>query len=477
MRHSERCKARLRARHAGRIGAYHPHRFLITFDPSIPFVGADRRRNIKYFHFFAHEYLHFWHNLSTVSGFKLFAFTQHLLAVFSRTLNPSMDGTARGSAVLEPEEIHRSSELIALITDLEGQGWPDESTDPDDDLSFIVTRVMVDHDQDAPLATQRVPNPSAILSVETHRTGEHPLSRELRLGAYAIEEGIAMLVEQSVARFIEDAQCPPVSEFPYRVLERTVEHIVGAPQLDFVAAALGTLALLSTHPGPTLVVLAQQYKNNLTRGMSSDTALEAVIKDTSVVRERDINRCREGAAELVRMQTGRGLSEGAVEYFQEQLDTAMEVRLQDPLIDVRAAFQTENPRRSFIHLMDRFPPCNILQETEGPEDKVMRDRIFGERFTTARGFETSECTRTLHAQQDFLQAHIDAESGEFLASSDARSRCPYFTACDLPLRVANADVCATQPWLSYQQPEQTCWYGVAVAASLGPVQIRKSAKD
>jgi hypothetical protein len=90
------------------------------------------------------------------------------------------------------------------------------------------------------------------------------------------------------------------------------------------------------------------------------------------------------------------------------------------------------------------------------------------------GYTSSIYTRVFQAQQTYLQAHIDNESGEFLPSWKAKATmCPEYTACDLDLRQRAPAQCATTPWRAYSPSEKfLCRYGIAVSASLGPVKIR-----
>ena len=54
-------------------GAYQPNHFLISLDAATPFVSGpddDPKNDNAHLHVFIHEYWHYWHNISTVSGFK-----------------------------------------------------------------------------------------------------------------------------------------------------------------------------------------------------------------------------------------------------------------------------------------------------------------------------------------------------------------------------------------------------------------------
>ena len=155
----------------------------------------------------------------------------------------------------------------------------------------------------------------------------------------------------------------------------------------------------------------------------------------------------------------------------------MPQRLDDPLFDLRVAFPRALPE-GLQQLNRDYPSCDLLQEATGEEEQILRDQLY--RFdpapSDAQGHYPQDYLRSFQAQIDYLEAHIfqTVSSGaEFRRSDDVSSRCPFFTACDLPTRKDHPLVCRETPWLSYQQAMTTasgCWYYTAVAATLGIVR-------
>ena len=107
---------------------YLPNHFIICLDSETPFLvfEADEtnRQDNKFLSIFVHEYWHYLHNITTVSGFKSFAFTQHLLYLFSETIQNNRNGTSNGNADLSGAEAADLAALIGSQLVMEGHAGP-----------------------------------------------------------------------------------------------------------------------------------------------------------------------------------------------------------------------------------------------------------------------------------------------------------------------------------------------------------------
>lgn len=455
-------------------GTYTPNHFLLTLDADTPFI-RDRDNptpDSRFFHIFIHEYWHYLQNISTVSGFKSFAFTQHLLAPFSKTLLANADGTSAGSNALTVQERQNVRSLLDLHNDLDGDAAPTAALSNDWDVDFRV--VGIGHSSSTrSYAAQTAPNPTIVLDVECVWSNGSRTTEKMLLGACAIDESVAFIVEEQVRQSTGAAfEPPPV--FPYRVAEKTLEFLLGRDPPPFITAALGTLALQTTHPGPGFVQLANALRAELQAGKDYDRAIDAVqrvhrqsvLPIISVILDCDLPN-------LEQIHQGRGLMAGALAHVGGTMRRALRRRLDHPLFDLQTVFSAGS-RPAFAELQRAFPSCDVLQERLARPGVSPRDVIysFDESGPDAAGNVPSDYTRSLQAQQDFVFAHI-ARDGSIATSSQCQSKCPYFDACHLPLRAAKSSVCASTPWVAYRQPSGSCWYASAVAAMLGPVQIRK----
>jgi len=432
---------------------------------------SNRNPTVEYFHVFAHEYWHYWHNVSTIGGLKQFYVTQHLLAEFSGTLE-SGDGTSMGSAVLGTEQ--NVSELLHIQDNVEGEVSPELAWRFDLSLTFVVTDARIVHDSIS-LKGTAAPVDRAELMLQVQLADGSERSAQMLLGAAAIEESVAFLVEEHFRTRTVGAVAFASPQLPYLVLERTLEHIVGRPLACFTTISLGTLALLMTHPGPALVTMARDLRTLLETNEEA-TAMAMLIKATRDTRNAALGSFLTSIREIGEMHKDRAMIEGAYQYLLSQFELAVTLRLEDPVFDLRLVLDEKRPMSALIEFMKSFPPCDVLQERVGNVDDLQRDDLvrMSEDREDQFGFTSSIYTRVFQAQQTYLYAHVDKESGEFLESKFAKlTRCPEYTSCALPLRQQSSSPCSTAPWRSYRREHPSlCRYGVAVSASVGTVQVR-----
>lgn len=462
---------------------YTPHQFLITFPKEVPFVSTPTRNPTReWFHVFAHEFWHYWHNLSTFSGAKQFMVNQQLLALFSRTLGPTADGRSVGASVLGDDQYTVSS-LLAIDHNVEGDLAPQSSWITDGGITFEVVGAAIEPGR-IQYGDGDVPGDVARLHLEVVPANGNRERATMLLGTAAIEESIALLVEEHVAVMTPGAEFTTPPWFPYRLLEQTLLHLVGRGVPPPHAAGLGTLALLTTHPGPALLELGRRYRLCVEHAEARipvdvklsihDVALTGVIAATRDIWSKSLEAIEAELVGIVGMHKDRGLLEQAARYFLGQASTAFQARRQDPIFDVRAVF-VDRPIGAVLEFQREFASCDVLQQRDGDEMLLLRDDLvrISEEQRDEEGFTPSVYARTFQAQQSFLHAHIDRENGTFLATSEVRSCCPYFTSCGLPLRRSRSDACQSAPWEAFDRAAPSgCWYSLGVAGSLGPVKVR-----
>ena len=459
-------------------GAYQPNHFLISLDAATPFVSGpddDPKNDNAHLHVFIHEYWHYWHNISTVSGFKSFAFTQHLLAHFANTLLENADGTSKGGACLDAPAASDVATLLRLERDLDGDDAPEPDWAADFDLEFSITGIREEDGELTYQGGRKAPNPRTFIKVDVHWPDGTSAAGEMALGSFAIEESVAFLIEEQIRHEVAGTTYEAPPEFPYRVVERVYEYVVGAsaPSAHY-PAALGTLALLATHPGPALMTFTRMFKKAVVAGESEEAALKKVVAACLPTIQKTIDSVlASDLPELVEMHSGRGLLEGALNHMSGLYRSALERRRKEPLFDLDWVFPRAMAGGMQAH-QTTFPPCDVLQERNDQGD-FPRDALysFDPPPPDEVGHRPTDYTRSFQAQQEFLYAHVDFTSGAFIDSASADSRCPFFSACQLQFRADNPEICGERPWESYGGAGHGCWYSTAVAASLGPVQIKK----
>jgi hypothetical protein len=448
-----------RARWSKTFGAYLPNHFLISMSASTPyFREGEQDPDPKFAPIFAHEYVHYLQNLTTLAGFKSFSFTQNLVPLFSRTL--AKDGSSGGDSNLDTK-LKSDLETICTIQ-LEHEG--DSEVTPPGAGEFTID-TMDFHDSALLFRGQSAMLHSVTLRGTTTTKDGAVRQVSFELGAAAIEESLAYIFETQAAVAL-DVPPIPASEFPYRILERTVAHILGENPDLRISAILGTLALLAPHPAYALVTLTRVFLERRSQGLGSDAALEQIVTEqrTSL---HAINDTLKADLDSIRsIHVGRGLLEPAVAKLASIFESAFQLRTARPLFDVDVFFPRFNMLR-FVELLREIPPCDILQERPGSDDLLLRDLLLGFEDTSAN----ERVFRILQAQQHYYVTHLDL-SGEFSPSDKIESVCPFFTCCGVEIRRNSPEICRSSPWKTVQNT-QTCWYGSAVAGTLGLVRIKK----
>jgi hypothetical protein len=472
-----------RRRRSEVLGSYEPNQFIMFLDSDTPFLQENASgevcRDLRYFHTFFHEYWHYWQNISTVSGAKSFCLSQNLVVLFSETLTSETQGTSSGSSSLSPDDAQGVSGNLDVLFDLDGSETPGDYDDTCSNQDFRINSSF--EVKDVTLFRQgnsglvEAPLHSVLLNISIDGLAE---TQEFKLGSIAIEESVAFLVEQQVCSAIALSALVSPSKFPYRVVEEVFRYIVKEkPSTLFIPASLGTLALLLTHPGPALVQILERYRDLRGKGLGELEALEATIKLCKISIENTIEGLiNDDLPAIEAMHAGRGLLEGASKFIGKTCNDALKLRLKDPLFDLRRLWPTASQQVVEGHLQ-RFPSCDIVQLFGVEESPCGGLHSFLSDDVDEFNFTPSTYLRSLQAQQDFLFAHCDLDSAQFLPSSDVTSQCPFFDVCDLPHRKEKEGVCGSEPWRAYFGESEGCWYSTGVSSMLGPVRIRSRAND
>lgn len=456
-------------------GIYNPNHFLITIDASNRFIEPDNPNhpNMRYMHIFLHEYWHYLQNVTTFTGYKSFDFTQHILAIFSKTLMQKGNGTSAGSGVLGADDKEDTKSLLALQSYLDGEGAPSTVLLNNSQVDFtVVGTKRIDRDQT--LYGRAVPNPLLLIECDCIWPDGHITRESMQLGTWAIEESVAYIITKQVLTSNEIPSTDIVlPAFPYRVLEKLFDYLIGPrDQTLRIDAALGTLALLTTHPGSAIMQLVEGYKIELRRKSESE-ALNTLIRNhiestegiKDVILKREIPSMRE-------MHKGRGLSEGAINYITDTIVKGINHRMTSPLFDIDAVYPVKYDEIQSLQRM--YPPCDILQENLPHDGSFPRDTLYSFHPATPGTLGPSDYVRSLHAQQDFVFAHMRMD-GTFKESSQCEPHiCPYYYCCSREPRRNNPATCQNRPWMAYDLYSQSsCWYTNGVVATLGIVTIGK----
>jgi hypothetical protein len=246
---------------------------------------------------------------------------------------------------------------------------------------------------------------------------------------------------------------------------------------------LGTLALGFNRPGSALVKLLRAYQEARSQGLDAAAAMSSILQLTEDYRSACLAFIVERSVEeLLVMHAGRGLGESASQTVARVVRSLIGQRSVDPFFELGWLSAERVSVEAFSVLLRDLVPCDVLQQRQYSEEALQRlepdiDFMRDALYTFGAGEvdeDDSSGTMSLgahHAQLHMLFAHLP--NTEFVTSNTARAKCPFFTSCPHERRKIRPDVCRSQPWSAFSIGEESCWYGAAVAATLGTVVLRK----
>ena len=470
---------------AERLGSYQPNRFLVTLGDGTPFFNINDNGEVSsnqndYLAVYIHEYWHYLQNVTTIAGVAVFFLMQELAALFSRTLEESSSGeiNSKGSTGFEPADQESFDNVMAMFNAMQGTMKPARlRANPIKDWAI---QDMKKEEVELTWRGKRLIRHQLVLKFTiNYSNGATDTSAQLQVGAGSIQESIAYLVERHLGSKDSSLKIETSPPFPYTVLEKIIEHVVGSNNdpLDIIAS-IGTLSLMSNNPAAALYDFVVDYGTYRRSGTGPFASLNRILQRSLPSIHESFNTVLAGDLfSIETMHTGRGLVEKGAKYIVAVIRKAMQRRLEHPLFDLD--FSTKNTPKQVIKsinkLLSHFPPCDVLQEMSGKLHDVMRDFLgTSHPIPMQNDFQISDGIRALQSQQHFMLRHLRTKG--FVPTNVAvgsDSRCPYYTVCNLHLRQNSASICDSAPWKHWRKADgPACWYTTGVAGTAGLVTIK-----
>ncbi len=450
------------------VASYLPESMLIKLNPELaPLWSIDKPEGFDQAvssGIFFHEYLHYLHNISTLSGIVVFINTIELWRMFRHTFDKG--GFSVGSALMDAEWQEKLRMLSSYLIGARKKHNPDLKhiiSPVDIKITSLTTEVEVAN-QSGELLTVLV------CDAEVSDQGGNAELCVVRIGTLELLESIAWLLENRMVKAINpmaEMELPPI--FPYRVVEAAARCAV--PDLDDDGIIACILAALQSSDAPEalekLFVIAAEA---LRCGQNPSDVIREKVKDAL---NQSQSKLDEAFSRLDMEFANDGIFATAVRQIVAAARRAFELRRVDPFFELQIIQDARANKGSFEHIIQRFVPCAVLQMLAGHDEDIERDVLMS--FlppANEHGQDPENGLRVLHSVFDFLGRHRNLQS--FVSTRDARKvRCPFFTCCNLPLRAKDPAICRDSPWRSIDWPEwdqekRSCWYGTAVRITRPP---------
>jgi hypothetical protein len=421
------------------IAAYLPESMLIKLSSAVaPFddTGNLVKDPLPLAYFF-HEYVHFLHNISTVSGILVFINTLELWRCFRTTIDGT--GASSGSEGFDSTQKDHLRRLSAYLIAARASDDPKTNiTRPERiQITSLCSQPCITGLQGELLTTLVC---DAVLSDRTNSD-----SCIVRIGTHELLESAAWVLEKRMAEAIDPAiKLGSPHLFPYRVVEAAVEYTI--PKLDEETVLCCVLSALQSSDAPDaldqiLIIIKQ--------------AIQARQNPMDLLRQTTVNALQQSLprleAEFQKLEAefnGSGVLAVSIRRIIATAREAVKLRLVDPFFELKLIDDTKGRPDSFRDAISHIAPCAVLQGRVGPDDDIERDLLLSFYPSVKESeLDPEDGFRVLHSVFHFIGCHRTREG--FRDAETARhASCPFYTCCTLDLRKARPDICKNTPWLS-----------------------------
>lgn len=467
-------------------GTYLPESMLIKLNAGVPFFNElamecaepteegceeqiqETRKITAVDHgYLFHEYLHFLHNISTPSGLAALINQIELWRCFRLTVAPG--GFSQGSGCLDQATLQHVRVLSSYLNAMRVDGTCSK-------LKYVMTPARLDIVSVASQVDVAGPTETLLTKLvckaKVYDGDDNHEECTVEVKTQEIMECIAWRLEKQLVYGMDpDSPFDTPKVFPYRVVEALVRCMI--PDIDEETILYCAMASLQSTDAPaalyellTFVAAASkqtpEHRLEQLRAMASQAT-----EQSSVILETSFRNLENEFSSHNRMAS-------AIREVMSVSRDALESRLGDPVFELALLDDIISLPESFQSRIAEITPCSVLQERDGPEDRVGRDLLvsFREKGGPKAGSAES-ALRVLHCLFHFLRAHMRAGEG-FERTERISATCPFFTCCTLPLRTAEPDLCRKTPWRAVNgngpdAPASLCWYGAGVHLTRPPM--------
>jgi hypothetical protein len=446
---------------SGTAGLYATDLALIRLGRDESYWADENEPTLDRLAVFVHEYAHYLHNFSTITGVYGFLTSLRRFRLFANTVDEA--GRGRGSEVLKPLEQTEYQHTTRLRTHMAGSlAMPHDLRDASREALEIVDWEFHTHSVTLVSQTEELRGVRIrIKAGDPHAQVEG----KFELGAHVLSESVAWEMERVLfeSQQVDLSSLESVPTWPYKFARRFLEHATGQPVDSRLVCRVVLLALQCTDPGVAFVHLAGALKD---RGVRS---FDEVIDAARLQCVSELTRILPGVIELLRKE---------IEPFAERrpLHRAL-TRLVDSAIQLlalraeRTFFEIEVVQKesgqALVELIKTFPPCPIIHAVDGGE----------EIFYLSDAEPDPVNAKSLGVTQTALQfAALHYRPNEILATDSVPPRpCRFFGSCRAPQAASAPERCSAQPWTSFDPSlTEQCWFGqgVAVTRSYRPAEGR-----
>ena len=295
----------------------------------------------------------------------------------------------------------------------------------------------------------------------------------LPLGAYLIEEGLAYLLEMTIRHgslAFEEAWSLESGTplFPYLAYQTLCR--ARAPGISAIAALrVGLMALNTNRPGDALVRTLDAYAQLCRTDANDERVCEALRDRVEPELGEIISRIlRENLDHVPPLFADRGYVTEGIALVHQWFSQGLAARRNDIWFDIAWCSCDPLDAGLLLTMLRQSAPCDVIQGRVGDDAELGRDALITFRVPQdAATLRTLSGVRSLQAQLDYMLNHLKIPPGsgrdESWAAMSRTLPCANWR-CERPTQKRGASA----PWRLWNR-DPTCWYGAAVAGTMGIV--------
>lgn len=409
----------------------------------------------------AHEYIHYLHNVATVSG--LYVFLTGLWLMGTLAACADSEGHSRGDTYLTDEQKKMMSASVSCLVAIKGGGeWADavNPTAPPLNWSFSKHELRTGQIE---LADQILNYDLASISGKAVDAKGKSSDFVIEIGYDLINEGVAYEVDREIRRSGGacigdlDLGTPP---YPYLAYGAIVEHLLGRVATPKERICIGVAALQKVYPGAALVEFCLSL-----RSMATAPSDDSWVKPSTLRNFLDpINLLlKPTLKELHGANADPWGGDDALALFQR----GFHLRSMNSLLEL-SFVERRIDKASYRQCISTMVDCCVIQSK--PNNKVIHEWVGT--GTVARNEEDAARIGVFQASLHFALLHIGPNERRFHPTSILRpTACPYSGGCQVEIDDGHPIECRAQPWSRYKEVPRggkVCWYAAGVKTFAKP---------
>lgn len=450
-------------------GHYKTNLALIALSRRYSFWHPDNEGTLGLWCIFAHEYSHFLHNFSTVSGLLDLVTHLRLTRYFRHTVG--LDGNSRGMAALSDDERAEVGKWLRWREHLRGTLKP---FDPDYHRTDVQIRINgIRHSRDSlnfstqPHLPLLLENSYVSFAVWSKTTSEEQC--EVLFGSWHIMEALAYEIERTIFQANQadvsliDAR---TDTYPYKLGRLLFQHLSRQEPAETVMTRVCLTALQSSDPGASFIDLATEFGKR-----PAGEADYVTLKRLEDITLREFRRTFVAFTHLTLQPefnlfgSSTGPVASALATLSDMSQRYVDLRAKDHFFELNL-FEHVLDRDHFHQLLQSYPPCPIVHEA----DFGHPPEFFNLSLTELSG-DAVEALCAYQAFGHFMQSHLRWDGFTATARCPPRT-CIFFGACAAPQATHAPHLCQTRPWSAFDLTDSSgCLYAAAVSAARGRADL------